>query len=80
MARMLEWQLEAHEARRKEVWTLRGPTQIVKVGPLPSPGTGPKTEVGGVTMPRPVPLGLKPCCFEDAPIAALEGPLFHGDG
>jgi hypothetical protein len=47
MARMQDWQIEAHEARRREMWTLRGPTQVVKVVPLPASGTDPEEEVGG---------------------------------
>jgi hypothetical protein len=47
MARMQDWQVEAQEARRKEMWTLRGPTQVVKVVPLPPAGTKPDTEKGG---------------------------------
>ena len=33
MPRMNDWQQEAHEALRKEAWSLRGPNQIVKVVP-----------------------------------------------
>jgi hypothetical protein len=40
MARMNDWQREAHEAVRREVWSLRGPNQVVKVlsagGPVAS--------------------------------------------
>jgi hypothetical protein len=32
MPRMHEWQREAHEAVRREVWSPRGPNQIVEVG------------------------------------------------
>jgi len=33
MSRMNEWQREAHDAVRTEMWSLRGPSQIVKVVP-----------------------------------------------
>lgn len=31
MARILDWQREVQDATRREVWTLKGPNQIVKV-------------------------------------------------
>jgi hypothetical protein len=33
MPRMSDWQQEAHDAVRKENWSLRGPNQVVKVVP-----------------------------------------------
>ena len=33
MARMNEWQREAREVVRREMWSLRGPSQVVKVVP-----------------------------------------------
>jgi len=30
MARMNDWQRETHEAVRREMWSIRGPNQIVK--------------------------------------------------
>jgi hypothetical protein len=48
MARMNDWQREAHEVVRREMWSLRGPTQIVKV--LPAGGTAASTLGGYVTL------------------------------
>lgn len=49
MARMNDWQREIHEARRREGWSLRGPSQIVKVIPRATPAT----ELGGyITLGR----------------------------
>jgi hypothetical protein len=50
MARMNEWQREAYEAVRREVWSLRGPNQIVKV--LPAGGTAASTLGGYITLGR----------------------------
>jgi hypothetical protein len=48
MARMSDWQREAHEATRREMWTLRGPNQVVKV--LRSGGTSAGTLGGYITV------------------------------
>lgn len=48
MARMDEWQREAHEAVRREMWSLRGPNQIVKV--LPAGGAAASTLGGYITL------------------------------
>ena len=44
MARMNDWQREAHDAVRTEIWTLRGPSQVVKVLPA---GGAVASELGG---------------------------------
>ena len=50
MARITDWQREAHEAKRREVWSLRGPNQIVKVLPA---GGAPASALGGyITIGR----------------------------
>ncbi|MEP7355522.1 MAG: hypothetical protein ABI824_20015 [Acidobacteriota bacterium] len=48
MARMNDWQREAQQAVRKEVWSLRGPRQIVKV--LPAGGMASSTLGGYITL------------------------------
>jgi hypothetical protein len=48
MARMDDWQREAHEAVRREMWTLKGPNRIVKV--LPAGGTTAATLGGYITL------------------------------
>ena len=48
MARMNEWQREAQEAVRREMWSLTGPNQIVKV--LPGGGTVVSTLGGYITL------------------------------
>jgi hypothetical protein len=48
MARMKDWQQEAHNAVRREMWSLRGPNQIVKV--LPASGTTASTLGGYITL------------------------------
>jgi hypothetical protein len=48
MARMNDWQQEAHEAVRREMWSLRGPNLIVKV--LPAGGTAASTLGGYITL------------------------------
>ena len=66
MPRMNDWQREVHEAVRREMWTLRGPSQIVKVVPLAKPGQPPKSEVCGyITLGRFL-LGLTPQQIEHA--------------
>ncbi len=50
MARMNDWQREVHEATRREVWSIRGPNQIVKV--LPAGGTAALTLGGYITLGR----------------------------
>jgi hypothetical protein len=50
MARMDDWQRESHEAVRREVWSLKGPNQIVKVVPGGGP---PAAALGGyITLGR----------------------------
>ena len=44
MARMNDWQRDVHESLRREMWTLRGPSQIVKVVPR---GGSPEAKLGG---------------------------------
>lgn len=48
MPGMKDWQREAHEAVRREMWTLRGPNQIVKV--LPGGGSTVSTLGGYITL------------------------------
>jgi hypothetical protein len=60
MARMQGCQIQAHEGRRREICTLRGPTQVVKVVPLPAPGTDPEEEVGGYIIVGKFLLGKTP--------------------
>jgi hypothetical protein len=48
MARMNDWQREAHEAVRREMWSLKGPNQIVKV--LPAGGTAASILGGYITL------------------------------
>ena len=48
MARMNDWQQDAHEAVRREMWSLRGPNQIVKV--LPGGGTAASMLDGYITL------------------------------
>jgi len=48
MARMKDWQREAHDATRREMWTLKGPNQVVKV--VKSGGTLPATLGGYITL------------------------------
>lgn len=48
MSRMEDWQREAHEAVRREMWSLTGPTQIVKV--LPAGGTAASMLGGYITL------------------------------
>jgi len=63
MPRMNDWQREAHEAVRREVWSLRGPNQIVKVVPG---GGGSASHLGGyITVGRFL-LGKTPQQIEDA--------------
>jgi hypothetical protein len=50
MARMNDWQQEAREAVRREMWSLRGPNQVVKV--LASGGTLASTLGGYITLGR----------------------------
>lgn len=50
MARMNDWQQEAQEVVRREIWSLRGPNQIVKV--LPAGGTAASTLGGYITLGR----------------------------
>ena len=61
MARMNDWQREAHEAVRREVWSLRGPNQIVKV--LPAGGAAASTLGGYITLGKFL-LGYKPAEIE----------------
>lgn len=65
MARRQEWQVEAQEARRREMWTLRGPTQIVKVVAAPAGGS-PATEMGGYITLGKFLLGKTPQQIEQA--------------
>ncbi len=44
MTRMNDWEREIHETLKREVWSLRGPNQIVKVLPL---GGNPAVSLGG---------------------------------
>jgi hypothetical protein len=48
MARMVDWQREVHEAVRREMWSLRGPNQVVKV--TPSGATIASTLGGYITL------------------------------
>jgi hypothetical protein len=48
MAPMRDWRREAREAVRREMWSLRGPNQIVKV--LPAGGTAASTLGGYITL------------------------------
>ena len=48
MAKLNDWQREAHEAVRREMWSLRGPNQIVKV--LPAGGTVASNLGGYITL------------------------------
>jgi len=48
MARMNDWQREAHDATRREMWTLRGPNQVVKV--VKSGGASAPTLGGYITL------------------------------
>src|ERR1700738_750182 len=48
MARMKDWQHEARNAVRREMWSLRGPNQIVKV--LPASGTAASVLGGYITL------------------------------
>ena len=50
MTRLSDWQREAHEAKRREIWSLRGPNQIVKV--LPAGGISASTLGGYFTIGR----------------------------
>lgn len=50
MSGMNEWEREAHEVVRREVWSLRGPNQIVKV--LPAGGTAASSMGGYITLGR----------------------------
>src|SRR5690242_6138174 len=50
MAGMNDWQREAHEAVRREMWSLRGPNQIVKV--VPSGGPPGSALSGYITLGR----------------------------
>ena len=50
MARMDDWQREALEAVRREVWSLRGPNQVVKV--LPAGGSVASALGGYITIGR----------------------------
>ena len=47
---MKDWQREVHEAVRREIWSLRGPNQIVKV--LASGGTAASMLGGYITLGR----------------------------
>jgi len=77
MARMQDWQVEAHEARRREMWTLRGPTQIVKVVAAPPAGTKPATEIGGYITLGKFLLGKTPMQIEQA-LGLKRGDLARG--
>lgn len=48
MTRMNDWQREVHDATRREMWTLKGPNQVVKV--LKSEGVSPATLGGYITL------------------------------
>jgi len=48
MARMEDWQQEAHNAVRTEIWSLRGPNQVVKV--LQARGAAASTLGGYITL------------------------------
>jgi len=50
MARTNDWQGEVRDAVRREMWSLRGPNQIVKV--LPAGGAGAPTLGGCITLGR----------------------------
>jgi hypothetical protein len=50
MAQTDDWRREAQEAVRREVWTLKGPNQVVKV--LPAGGTTASTLGGYITLGR----------------------------
>jgi len=50
VTRLSDWQREAHEAKRREIWSLRGPNQIVKV--LPAGGISASTLGGYFTIGR----------------------------
>src|ERR1700674_5076742 len=63
MPRMNDWERDAHEAVRKEMWALRGPSQIVKV--LPSSG-GAAPQLGGYITLGKFLLGKTPQQIEEA--------------
>ena len=60
---MHDWQREAYEAVRTEMWSLRGPSQIVKV--VPSGWNAPSQLGGYITLGRFL-LGKTPLQIEDA--------------
>jgi hypothetical protein len=63
MPRMNDWQREAHEAVRTEMWSLRGPSQIVKV--VPSGGNSVSQLGGYITLGKSL-LGKTPQQIEAA--------------
>lgn len=70
MARIEDWQREAQEAVRREMWSLRGPNQVVKVLPLGGPAAS--TLQGYITLGKYL-LNKTPAQIE----AALGLPLGH---
>jgi hypothetical protein len=48
MTRMNDWQWEVHEAVRREIWSLSGPNQIVKV--VPGGGAAASALTGYITL------------------------------
>ena len=62
MSRMNEWQREAHDAVRTEMWALRGPSQIVKV----VPADWNAAQLGGYITLGKFLLGKTPNQIEDA--------------
>ena len=74
MARISDWEREAHEAKRREVWSLRGPNQIVKV--LPAGGT-PVSALGGYFTIGRFLLGKTPARIEIA-LGLRPGDLANG--
>jgi predicted methyltransferase len=48
MARMADWQRDMQDAVRREMWTLKGPTQVVKV--VPGGGAAATTLGGYITL------------------------------
>lgn len=63
MPQMNEWQRDAHNAVRREVWSLRGPNQIVKVQPS---GGGVASQLGGYITLGKFLLGKTPQQIEEA--------------